>query len=124
MANCRHFLVERITYPTRGEVVIKPYKAALIQQETQVIVNPKDRDHIIEKNLDRIFELLQWTFNRVGEVRLAAFSEYGIIGQYRPRSVDEWIELAETIPGSVTDRIAEKARELGVFILGNLYERD
>lgn len=104
--------------------MIKPYKAALIQQETQVIVDPKDRDQIIEKNLDRIFELLHWTFNRVGEVRLAAFSEYGIIGQYRPRDVDEWIELAETIPGPVTDRIADKARELGCFIVGNLYERD
>lgn len=104
--------------------MIKPYKAALIQQETRVIVNPKDRDEIIEKNLDRIFELLQWTHNRVGEVRLAAISEYSIIGQYRPRSVDEWLELAETIPGPVTDRIAEKARALGVFFVGNLYERD
>lgn len=104
--------------------MIRPYKAALIQQETHVIVDPKDRDHVIEKNVDRILELLQWTFNRVGEVRLAAFSEYGIIGQFRPRSVDEWIELAETIPGPVTDRLAEKARQLGVFLVGNLYERD
>jgi hypothetical protein len=69
-------------------LAVQPYKVALIQQETKVIVNPADRDSIIEQNLDRIFELVQWTFNRVGEVRLAAFSEYGIIGQYRPWSVD------------------------------------
>jgi predicted amidohydrolase len=103
---------------------VKPYKVALIQQETKVIVDPKQRDSIIEQNLDRIFELLNWTYNRVGEVRLAAFSEYGVIGQYRPRSVDEWIEIAETIPGPVTDRIAAEARRLGCYIMGNLYERD
>jgi len=103
---------------------VKPYKVALIQQETKVIVDPKQRDSIIEQNLDRIFELLNWTYNRVGEVRLTAFSEYGVIGQYRPRSVDEWIELAETIPGPVTDRIAAEARRLGCYIMGNLYERD
>ena len=51
---------------------MEPYKVALIQQETKVIVNPSERDGIIEQNLDRIFELIQWTFNRVGEVRLAA----------------------------------------------------
>jgi predicted amidohydrolase len=103
---------------------LKPYKAALIQQETHVIVDPKDRDSIIEQNLERILELLQWTFNRIGEVRIAAFSEYGLIGQYRPRSVEEWLELAEPIPGPVTDRIGEKARALGCYIVGNIYEKD
>ena len=103
---------------------MEPYKAALIQQETKVIVDPKQRDSIIEQNLDRIFELIQWTFNRVGEIRLAAFSEYGIIGQYRPRTVEEWIELAEPIPGPVTDRLGEVAKRLGVYIVGNVYERD
>jgi predicted amidohydrolase len=104
--------------------VIKPYKAALIQHETQVIVDPKDRDAIVEQNLERILTLIQWTFNRVGEVRLAAFSEYGIIGQFRPRSVEEWLELAEPVPGPVTDRIGEEAERLGVYVVGNIYERD
>lgn len=104
--------------------MIRPYKAALIQPETEVIVDPRRRDEIIDGNLDRIFELLAWTVNRVGEVRLAAISEYSIIGQYRPRDVDEWLELAETIPGPVTDRIAEQCRRLGVYFVGNCYERD
>ncbi len=100
------------------------YNVALIQQQTRVIVNPKDRDKIIQENVDRILELLDWTFLRLGSVKLAVFSEYGIIGQYRPRSVDEWIALAETIPGEVTERIGKKARERGCFIAGNLFERD
>ena len=60
---------------------MKPYKVALIQQETKVIVDPKQRDSIIEQNLDRIFELLQWTYNRVGEGLVAAFSAYADIGK-------------------------------------------
>lgn len=90
---------------------MKPYRVALIQQQTRIIVDPEKRDEIIRENLDRIFELLDWTFLRLGGVKLAAFSEYGIIGQYRPRSVAQWLALAETIPGEVTERIGQKARE-------------
>jgi predicted amidohydrolase len=103
---------------------MKPYRVALIQQQTRVIVNPNDRNEIIRENLNRVFELLDWTFLRLGGVKLAAFSEYGIIGQYRPRTVDDWLKLAETIPGEVTERIGKKAQEKGCYIAGNLYERD
>jgi predicted amidohydrolase len=103
---------------------MKPYRIALIQQQTRVIVEPTLRNEIIDENLARIFELLDWTFLRLGAVKLAAFSEYGLIGQYRPRSVDEWLELAETIPGEVTERIGKKAKERDCYIAGNMYERD
>jgi predicted amidohydrolase len=103
---------------------MKPYRVALIQQQTRVIVDPTTREQVLHENLSRIFELLDWTFLRLGAVKLAAFSEYGLIGQYRPRSVDQWLELAETIPGEVTERIGMKARERGCYIAGNLYERD
>jgi len=89
---------------------MKPYRVALIQQQTRVIVEPRERNAIIDENLGRIFELLDWTALRLGDVKLAVFSEYGIIGQYRPRSVDEWLALAETIPGDVTEQIGRKAR--------------
>jgi predicted amidohydrolase len=103
---------------------MQPYRVALIQQQTRVIVEPSKRDQIIRENLDRVFELLDWTFLRLGGVKLAVLSEYGIIGQYRPRSVEEWLALAETIPGEVTERIGRKARERGCHIAANLYERD
>jgi len=103
---------------------MKPYRVALIQQETRVIVDPRQRDEIVDANLSRVFELIDWTFLRLGGVKLAMFSEYGIIGQYRPRSVDEWLALAETIPGPLTERIGKKAKSLGMYISGNLFERD
>ena len=41
----------------------------------------------------------------------------------RPAAGDP-LELAETVPGPLTDRFAQKARELGVVVVLNLYERD
>jgi predicted amidohydrolase len=41
----------------------------------------------------------------------------------RPASGDP-LALAETIPGPITDAFARKARELGVVVVLNLYERD
>src|SRR3974390_630577 len=103
---------------------MRPYRVALIQQETRVIVETRDREEIVNANLNRIFELLDWSALRLGKVSLAVYSEYGVIGQYRPRSVDEWLGIAETIPGEVTERIGAKARNLGCHIAGNLFERD
>ena len=103
---------------------MKPYRVALVQQETRVIVDTSQRDDIIQANLSRILELIDWTTMRLGGVKLAMFSEYGIIGQFRPRSVEEWLELAETIPGDVTEKIGAKAKALGMHIAGNLFERD
>lgn len=34
------------------------------------------------------------------------------------------LDLAETVPGPLTERFAQKARELGVVVVLNLYERD
>lgn len=103
---------------------MKPYKVALIQQETQVIVDPKQRDAIVKKNVDRVLELIDYSVARLGPVKLATYSEYGIIGQYRPRSVDEWLALAETVPGDVTEIFGKKARATGMYIAGNVYERN
>ena len=41
----------------------------------------------------------------------------------RPASSEPWT-LAETIPGPTTDAFSRKARELGVVVVLNLYERD
>lgn len=41
----------------------------------------------------------------------------------RPAHAEPWT-LAETIPGPTTDLFARKARELGVVVVLNLYERD
>jgi N-carbamoylputrescine amidase len=57
---------------------------------------------------------------------LVAFAELGFdpFHPQAPRPGGFPLELAETIPGPTTDRFAAIARELGVVIVLNLYERD
>src|SRR5215210_4651610 len=58
-------------------------------------------------------------------VELVAFAELAFerFHPQRPASGDP-LSLAETIPGPTTDLFQRKARELGVVVVLNLYERD
>jgi N-carbamoylputrescine amidase len=60
-----------------------------------------------------------------GGASLVAFAELAFerFHPQRPAPPEPW-RLAETIPGPLTDRFAQKARELGVVVVLNLYERD
>lgn len=60
-----------------------------------------------------------------GGAELVAFAELAFerFHPQRPASGDP-LTLAETIPGPITDSFASKARELGVVVVLNLYERD
>lgn len=56
---------------------------------------------------------------------LVAFAELAFerFHPQRPAGADPWT-LAEGVPGPLTDRFSRKARELGVVVVLNLYERD
>jgi predicted amidohydrolase len=56
---------------------------------------------------------------------LVAFAELAFerFHPQQPASAEPW-RLAETVPGPLTDQFSRKARELGVVVVLNLYERD
>lgn len=56
---------------------------------------------------------------------LVAFAELAFerFHPQRRASAEPW-RLAETVPGPLTDQFSRKARELGVVVVLNLYERD
>ena len=60
-----------------------------------------------------------------GGAELVAFAELAFerFHPQQPASGDP-LALAETIPGPTTDLFSRKARELGVVVVLNLYERD
>src|SRR6185312_8158763 len=96
--------------------VTRPYKVAMIQAETQVVVDPRDRDWIVGANLDRILELLDWVFLRIDSVKLAVTPEYSLMGQYRPRTVEQWLEVALPVPNQFTERAGERAKKYNCYI--------
>lgn len=55
---------------------------------------------------------------------IIALPEFFTTGYVLDLIGDDFYELAETIPGPTVDRLAEKAREHGTAIIGNIVEKD
>jgi predicted amidohydrolase len=89
-------------------------KVALVQQHA---------DHDRALNVRRGLEHLE-TAARAG-AELVAFAELGFerFHPQRPAGAAPW-QLAETVPGPTTDAFSKAARQLGVALVLNLYERD
>lgn len=104
--------------------MIEPYEIALIQPETVVVTKERmhEADAIMRRNLERILQLIEWTSDRWGAVKLAVFSEYALVGFDPRRSLEDWIRLSQPIPGEFTDMIGATAKRLGCYIAGNIEE--
>ena len=102
---------------------MNPYDVALIQTVPHVVRNLAERDEVIDRNLERIGQLVGFTCNRTGEIKLAVTGEYCLFGQFRPRSVEEWIRVALPIPNRFTDRLGEIAARNGCYLTGHFLER-
>ncbi|MGD2115289.1 MAG: nitrilase-related carbon-nitrogen hydrolase [Acidobacteriota bacterium] len=75
-----------------------------------------------QRNLDRALETLREAARRGAE--MAVFPELAVDRFFPCRAGDEAASsLAEPVPGPTTDRVASLARELGMVVVFNLYER-
>ena len=104
--------------------MVKRYEVACIQCIPKVVKEASNKWEVINQNLDRIIELIEFTVTRFGKIKLAVLPEYGIMGTYRPRSVAQWLEVAVPVPGPATDRLAEVAHRNDCYIAANLMEAD
>ena len=89
-------------------------RIALVQQRAI-----DDKHH----NVDRGLRALERAAAR--GAKLACFAELAFEPFYPQRPADETArEKAEPVPGPVTEAFSEKARELGMVVVLNLFERD
>ena len=89
-------------------------KIALVQQ----FVTPTKKDNIA-KGLAALEEAA------ANGAELVAYAELAFEPFYpRCRSEGNHLELAETIPGNLTDSFCNKAKELGIVVVLNLFERE
>lgn len=100
-----------------------PYDVALIQSPCEVVRRLDERDALLKKNIKRLTELTGWAIHRVGEVKIAVTGEYSLFGMYRPRSLEEWIEISLPIPNFATDMLSEAAAKMELYITGHFMER-
>jgi predicted amidohydrolase len=108
---------------------ILPWRATCMQVYTYGTNRAKTRAEsmaVVNKSLDRWLELLDNLGRYGGEKQLALFPEFALQGFPGKESAADWIEKScFEIPGSPEiARLQNKAKELGIFIGANAYERD
>lgn len=109
-------------------MTVQSWRATCIQMKSVVASDAPDRDAawaIIEANLTHAIELIEAACDGPTPPRLVVLPEFVFQGPPRTTSVSQWIEKAcATIPGPITDRLAEVARRRGIYIAGNHFEVD
>lgn len=109
-------------------MVVASWRATCIQMLSQVASEAPDRDAawaIIEANLDHAISLIEAACDGPTPPKLVVLPEFVFQGPPRATPVSQWIDKAcATIPGPITDRLAEVARRRGIYIAGNHFEVD
>ncbi|MCX5494039.1 amidohydrolase [Kaistia dalseonensis] len=109
-------------------MAIQPWRATCIQMGSVVASNATSREEawaVIDGNLANAIAMIEAACAGPTPPRLVVLPEFAFQGPPRATPVDVWIERAcATIPGPITDRLAEVARQLDIYIAGNHFEVD
>jgi predicted amidohydrolase len=107
---------------------LEPWRATCIQMNSTVASDAPDRAAawaIIEQNLTHAIALIEATCDGPTPPKLVVLPEFVFQGPPRASPVSQWIEKAcTTIPGPITDQLAQLARRRGIYIAGNHFEVD
>lgn len=109
-------------------MTVQPWRATCIQMNSRVASDAPDRAAawaIIEANVSHAIELIEVACAADTPPRLVVLPEFVFQGPPRSTPVSQWIDKAcATIPGPITDRLAELAKARGIYIAGNHFEVD
>jgi len=109
-------------------MTVQPWRATCIQMRSVVAVDAPDKAaawKIIDANIDRGIELIEAACAGPTPPRLVVLPEFAFQGPPRATLAKVWIDKAcATIPGPITDRLAEVARAQNIYIAGNHFEVD
>ena len=100
-----------------------PYDVILVQSPCQVVRNIDERTSHIEQNIKRITQLTGFVFSRIGEAKLVVTGEYSLFGQFRPRTLADWIDMALPIPNFATDQLGKTAQKFQVYLVAHFLEK-
>lgn len=107
---------------------VEPWRATCIQMVSEVASDAPDRAAawaIIERNLAHAIALIEAACDGPTPPRLVVLPEFVFQGPPRATPVSQWIERAcTTLPGPITEPLAELARRRGIYIAGNQFEVD
>ena len=107
---------------------VEPWRATCIQMKSEVASDAPDKAaawKIINANVAHAIDLIEQACSGATPPRLVVLPEFVFQGPPRATPVSQWIEKAcATIPGPITEQLAEVARRRGIYIAGNHFEVD
>ncbi|AJE47584.1 nitrilase-related carbon-nitrogen hydrolase [Celeribacter indicus] len=109
-------------------MTLAPWRATCLQVESRIACtarNKEDTWKIIDGNLARAVAMIVAACEGPTPPKLVVLPEFAFQGPPRAVPVEDWIARAcTTMPGPITDRLADVAKKYGIFIAGNHFEVD
>lgn len=106
---------------------LSPWRATCIQMPSELVA-PRPAEEapaIIQRNLDTAVRLIRLACDGDAPPKLVVLPEFALQGPPHGMPVEAWIERAcGSIPGPMTAPLQAIAAEKGVYVAGNLFERD
>ena len=101
------------------------FEIACLQSRTRQISidDAEQRDQDIRANIARMCELIDYTTSfGNSDVKLVVTPEYAINGNFRRINLEQWCNIATTVPGPYTDIFAEQAKARKIYLAVNMLE--
>ena len=104
--------------------MVDPYNACVVQCAAQDAPNPNNITEIKKKNLKHMIDLLDYGGNVFG--KLVVFPEFIISGLFNDGAAphQDWMKIGINIPGEETDKLAERAKALNIYLVAHSIEVD
>ncbi|WP_068115826.1 nitrilase-related carbon-nitrogen hydrolase [Tropicimonas marinistellae] len=109
-------------------MAITPWRATCIQIDSKLAFPAETKEAawaVINGNIDTAIAAIEAACDSDTPPKLVVLPEFVFQGPQRSLPASVWIERAcTTIPGAITDRLAEVAKKRGIYIAGNHFEVD
>lgn len=105
--------------------MIKPWGVTCIQPIIRVVTDKKSRDQRIRENLSRNMEIIDMLcVDARYKSKVVVFPEFFLTSVPESRKHEEYMMRSIYVPGKETEIMSAKAREHGLYIVGNVFELD
>ncbi|KAA2317214.1 amidohydrolase [Pseudooceanicola sediminis] len=109
-------------------MAIQPWRATCIQMTSKIACNATTKDaawDIINANIANALSKIRAACEGPNPPKLVVLPEFVFQGPQRGTPASQWIERAcATIPGPITETLADLCREFDIYIAGNHFEVD